>query len=104
VSFTWALIRYNIVIWNGKRNRAEGFSQLALSPILMRTYLAKRRQEIALRLQLEFARQAAGKAPGYLTIDGESVPYDLGLAALNSGSAFLIGGLLVGLVTPSDDF
>lgn len=70
----------------------------------MKTYLARRRQAIALHVQLAFACHTAAKAPGYLTIDGESVTHRSGIAALNSGQAFLIGGLLVGLVSPTDDF
>jgi len=69
----------------------------------MITYLARRRQTIALHLQLAFACHAATKAPGYLTTDGETVSYELGTAALHSGQAFLINGLLVGLVSPAED-
>lgn len=69
----------------------------------MTTYLARRRQTVALRLQFALVCHTAAKNPGYLTIDGESVTQALGEAALNSGQAFLIGGLLVGLVTPAND-
>jgi hypothetical protein len=70
----------------------------------MTTYLARRRQAIALRLQLKLTCYTAAKTAGYLTIDGEPVPYELGLAALNSGQAFLMGDLLVGLILSADDY
>ena len=67
----------------------------------MARLLLKRRPGIALRyLLLEMAaRHAATMVPAdYQTICGEMVAYSIGEAALRSGSAVLVGGLLVGVL------
>jgi len=67
----------------------------------MAPLLLKRRQEHALRyLLMEMAayQNAAPTMSGFQTIDGELVPFTAGELALRSGTAVLIGGLLVGTV------
>jgi len=67
----------------------------------MNHLLLKRRQGAALRyLLLEMAaRRTATMMPAdYQTIYGEMVAYSIGEAALRSGSAVLVGGLLVGVL------
>ncbi|WBO83362.1 hypothetical protein [Hymenobacter yonginensis] len=72
----------------------------------MASLLLKRRQGHALRyLLLEMAarQRAATTLAGFQTIDGEMVSYVTGEQAIRSGTAVLIGGLLVGTVLPQFD-
>ncbi|SHI65451.1 hypothetical protein SAMN02745146_1299 [Hymenobacter daecheongensis DSM 21074] len=65
----------------------------------------KRRQGYALQyLVLEMAayQAVAASTLGFQMIDGEWVSHAAGQAALHSGSAVLIGGLLVGVVAPEN--
>jgi hypothetical protein len=67
----------------------------------MASLLLKRRQGHALRyLLLEMAahQRVTAAMSGFQTIDGELVPFVTGELALRSGTAMLIGGLLVGTV------
>ena len=65
------------------------------------TRLLKGRQALTLRcLLLEMAaRHTAARLPAdFQTICGEMIPYSIGEAALRSGAAVLVGGLLVGVL------
>lgn len=72
----------------------------------MASLLLKRRQGHALRcllLEMAIRQRAASPLTGFQTIDGEIVSYAKGEQAIRSGTAVLIGGLLVGTVLPQLD-
>ncbi|WBA40434.1 hypothetical protein [Hymenobacter canadensis] len=72
----------------------------------MASLLLKRRQGHALRyllLEMATCQRAAAPFTGFQTIDGEMVSYVRGEQAIRSGTAVLIGGLLVGTVLPQFD-
>lgn len=65
----------------------------------MASLLLKRRQGYALRyllLEMATCQRAVKTLAGFQTIDGEVIPYDVGQQALRTGTAVLVGGLLVG--------
>jgi hypothetical protein len=78
-------------------------SMTAFQSIDMRTFLIKRRQGYTLQcflLELAARHTVAVVSQGFHMIDGEWVSYAAGQAALHSGTAVLVGGLLVGIVPP----
>ena len=69
----------------------------------MRYLVVHRRQEYALHyllLEMAACQAALQSSRHFQTLDGELVTHAAGQRALRSGTALLIGGLLVGIVSP----
>lgn len=65
----------------------------------MASLLLKRKQGYALRyllLEMDTYQRTAKTLVSFQTIDGEVIPYGVGQHALQTGTAVLVGGLLVG--------